>query len=459
MGPNASFMPNEFVKIILIGFIARKIALRKDNPDPGWKDICLNIMLPVIFVVGLIATENLSTAVLLFATCIAMMFVGKIKMKYILSFVGIAVLFLALFICIKFMTGSSGRQTTWKARITNTDNYQKDYAKAAIATGGIFGKLPGKSTERNSLPKVENDCIYAIVVEEYGLVGGVIVLSLYLILLYRVVMIMVKRPDSFGAILSFGLILCIVMQAFINMGVSVGLLPTTGQNLPFVSRGGTSMICTGISFGIILSVTRDINKTMKREKNSNRCRLLISGGGTGGHIFPAIAIADAFKKRHPDAEIMFIGAKGRMEMDMVPKAGYPIEGLWISGFKRSLSLDNLLFPLKLLCSLVKAGKIIRRFNPDLVVGVGGFASGPTMRRAASMKIPVIIQEQNSFPGVTNRMMANKASRICVAYDAMDKWFPAEKIVLTGNPLRNNIMNVNVDRAESAAFSILTLKNL
>ncbi len=190
---------------------------------------------------------------------------------------------------------------------------------------------------------------------------------------------------------------------------------------------------------------------MKREKNSNRYRLLISGGGTGGHIFPAIAIADAFKKRHPDAEIMFIGAKGRMEMDMVPKAGYPIEGLWISGFKRSLSLDNLLFPLKLLCSLVKAGKIIRRFNPDLVVGVGGFASGPTMRRAASMKIPVIIQEQNSFPGVTNRMMANKASRICVAYDAMDKWFPAEKIVLTGNPLRNNIMNVNVDRAESAAF--------
>lgn len=190
---------------------------------------------------------------------------------------------------------------------------------------------------------------------------------------------------------------------------------------------------------------------MKREKNSNRCRLLISGGGTGGHIFPAIAIADAFKKRHPDAEIMFIGAKGRMEMNMVPKAGYPIEGLWISGFKRSLSLDNLLFPLKLLCSLVKAGKIIRRFNPDLVVGVGGFASGPTMRRAASMKIPVIIQEQNSFPGVTNRMMANKASRICVAYDAMDKWFPAEKIVLTGNPLRNNIMNVNVDRAESAAF--------
>lgn len=190
---------------------------------------------------------------------------------------------------------------------------------------------------------------------------------------------------------------------------------------------------------------------MKRKENSNKHRLLISGGGTGGHIFPAIAIADAFKRRHPDAEIMFVGAKDRMEMDRVPKAGYPIEGLWITGFKRSLSLDNLLFPLKLMCSLVKAGRIIRRFKPDAVVGVGGFASGPTMRRAASMKIPVIIQEQNSFPGVTNRMMASKASAICTAYDAMDKWFPADKTVLTGNPLRNNIMNADADRKESAAL--------
>lgn len=261
-----SFMPNEFVKLIIIGYIARKIALRKDNPDPGWKDICLNIMLPVISVMGLMITENLSTSLLIFATCIAMMFVGNIKMKYIMSFVGIVVFFFALFICVKYKTDSDGRHTTWKARISNIENYQKDCAKAAIATGGIFGKLPGKSTERNSLPKVANDCIYAIVVEEYGLVGGVFVMSLYLILLYRVIMIMMKRPDSFGAILSFGLILCIVMQAFINIGVSVGMLPTTGQNLPFVSRGGTSMICTGISFGIILSVTRDINKNDEKRK-------------------------------------------------------------------------------------------------------------------------------------------------------------------------------------------------
>lgn len=186
--------------------------------------------------------------------------------------------------------------------------------------------------------------------------------------------------------------------------------------------------------------------------NSNRQpRVIISGGGTGGHIFPAIAIADALKKRFPQAEILFIGAKDRMEMDRVPKAGYSIEGLWISGFKRELSLDNLSFPFKLISSMCKARKILKRFKPDVVIGVGGFASGPTMKTAASMNIPIIIQEQNSFPGVTNKIVAKKAERICVAYDNMDKWFPKDRIVLTGNPLRNNIKPLEGKRKESIEF--------
>lgn len=180
-------------------------------------------------------------------------------------------------------------------------------------------------------------------------------------------------------------------------------------------------------------------------------RIIISGGGTGGHIFPAIAIADAFKRRFPQAEILFIGAKNRMEMDRVPKAGYPIEGLWISGFKRELSIDNLSFPFKLLSSMINARKIIKRFKPDLVIGVGGFASGPTMKTAASMRIPVVIQEQNSFPGITNKIVAPKAAKICVAYDNMEKWFPKEKIVLTGNPLRNNIKPLDDKKEESLEF--------
>ena len=190
---------------------------------------------------------------------------------------------------------------------------------------------------------------------------------------------------------------------------------------------------------------------MKEKMNSQQPKVIISGGGTGGHIFPAIAIADCLKKRYPQAEILFIGAKNRMEMDRVPKAGYPIEGLWISGIKRELSLDNLSFPFKLISSMINARKILKRFKPDVVIGVGGFASGPTMKTAASMNIPIVIQEQNSYPGITNKIVAKKAAKICVAYDNMEKWFPKDKIVLTGNPLRNNIVPMNDRRDEGVKF--------
>ncbi len=190
---------------------------------------------------------------------------------------------------------------------------------------------------------------------------------------------------------------------------------------------------------------------MKEKMNSQQPKIIISGGGTGGHIFPAIAIADCLKKRYPQANILFIGAENRMEMDRVPKAGYPIEGLWISGFKRELSLDNLSFPFKLISSMLKARKILKRFKPDVVIGVGGFASGPTMKTAASMGIPIVIQEQNSYPGITNKIVAKKAAKICVAYENMEQWFPKDKIVLTGNPLRNNIVPMDDRREEGVKF--------
>lgn len=185
--------------------------------------------------------------------------------------------------------------------------------------------------------------------------------------------------------------------------------------------------------------------------NLRHPRIIISGGGTGGHIFPAIAIADCLKKRFPQADILFIGAENRMEMDRVPKAGYPIEGLWISGFKRELSLENLSFPFKLVSSMIKARRIIKRFKPDVVIGVGGFASGPTMKTAASMGIPLVIQEQNSYPGVTNKLVAKKAHTICVAYENMEQWFPKDKIVLTGNPLRSSMKPVDDNKEEGLKF--------
>ncbi len=180
-------------------------------------------------------------------------------------------------------------------------------------------------------------------------------------------------------------------------------------------------------------------------------KVIISGGGTGGHIYPAISIADEIKRRYPEAEILFVGAKDRMEMQKVPQAGYIIEGLWITGIERKLSLKNLSFPLKLISSLWKSRKIIRGFHPDVVIGTGGFASGPLLKMASSAKVPTLIQEQNSFPGITNRLLGKHASVICTAYDHLDRFFPSEKIRKTGNPVRQDIMDISKKREEALCF--------
>ena len=174
-------------------------------------------------------------------------------------------------------------------------------------------------------------------------------------------------------------------------------------------------------------------------------RIIVSGGGTGGHIFPAIAIANAIKVLRPDTEFLFVGAEGKMEMEKVPAAGYRIEGLWISGFQRKLTLSNLAFPFKVMSSLRKAKKILRSFHPDAVIGTGGFASGPMLRVAANNGVPTLIQEQNSYAGITNKILSLKVDRICVAYNGMEKFFPKEKIILTGNPVRQDILSLEGKR--------------
>lgn len=177
-------------------------------------------------------------------------------------------------------------------------------------------------------------------------------------------------------------------------------------------------------------------------------KFIISGGGTGGHIYPAIAIANALKEDNPDHEILFIGAKGKMEMEKVPKAGFKIIGLWISGFQRSLTIKNLLFPIKLIFSLLRTAGIIIKYKPDVVIGVGGFASGPTLRMADWLGYPIMIQEQNSFPGMTNRILAPKTKRICVAYPGLEKFFSSDKLRLTGNPVRKDILNLEGKKEEA-----------
>ncbi|MFP9099868.1 undecaprenyldiphospho-muramoylpentapeptide beta-N-acetylglucosaminyltransferase [Flavobacterium sp. RHBU_24] len=176
-------------------------------------------------------------------------------------------------------------------------------------------------------------------------------------------------------------------------------------------------------------------------------KFILSGGGTGGHIYPAVAIANALKERFPDCEILFVGAQDKMEMQKVPQAGYEIKGLWIAGLQRRFTFDNALFPLKLMSSLIKSRKIVKEFKPDVVIGTGGFASGPLLRAAAGMAVPTVLQEQNSYPGITNKWLSGLAKKICVAYDGLERFFPAGKIVFTGNPVRQDLMDTETKRAE------------
>jgi len=183
-----------------------------------------------------------------------------------------------------------------------------------------------------------------------------------------------------------------------------------------------------------------------------KLKVIVSGGGTGGHIYPAIAIADEIKRRYPDTDFLFVGANDRMEMEKVPAAGYDIKGLWITGVQRKLlSKNNLLFPFKLISSLWNAKKIVKQFQPDVAIGTGGFASGPLLQMANSKGVPTLIQEQNSFPGITNKLLSKKAKTICVAYDGLERFFPSNKIVKTGNPVRQDLLEIKSKRNEAQQF--------
>ncbi len=291
-----SFQPSELAKIILITYLARQLVIMGDRIH-NFKEVFIWLGIPILATIALIFPENLSTAAILLVVCLVVLFIGRVKFLHILAITGIGVVGLGLYIAFDAISTNisnkrakkaqqelaiEGQQVTevrekqtriatWINRIEamgeskqeNFDpfddhHYQQTYAKIAVATSGVIGKGPGKSEQRNFLPHPYSDFIFAIIVEEYGIIGALFVMMLYIILFTRVLRIVLKRPLTFGAFLSFGLGFLVIMQAMINMGVSVGLLPVTGQPLPFISMGGTSMLATGIILGMILSVTRNM---------------------------------------------------------------------------------------------------------------------------------------------------------------------------------------------------------
>lgn len=269
---NQTFQTSDLAKLALIMFLARMLSKRQDNIK-DFSQAFVPIMIPVLIVCGLILPANLSTAAMLFVTCLVLMFIGRINMAYIISLISIGVVFLGIFIAIGLSVNKgsassdnsalTNRVITWQNRILNFSdgssqaNYQAEQAKIAIASGGVIGKGPGGSTQRNFLPQSYSDFIFATVIEEYGILGGSFTLLLYLILLYRGILIAKKAPRTFGSLLAIGLSFSLVFQAMINMAVAVNLFPVTGQPLPLVSMGGTSIWFTCLAVGIILSVSRN----------------------------------------------------------------------------------------------------------------------------------------------------------------------------------------------------------
>ncbi len=267
-GTNITFQTSDFAKLALIMYVAR-ILSRKQAEIKSFKSAFIPVILPVLFVCGLILPANFSTAGILFAACCFLMFIGRIDIKYILSLVGIGLVSFGLYVAIAYATGNTGRIETWKSRVerfaegNEADNYQASQAKIAIATGGVLGVFPGNSVQRNYLPHPYSDFIYAIIIEEYGLIGGILVIVLYLILFFRVIRFIHHSPMAFGTLLSIGCTFLLVFQAMINMAVTVNIFPVTGQPLPMLSMGGTSIWFTSISIGIILSVSRQVEKEKK----------------------------------------------------------------------------------------------------------------------------------------------------------------------------------------------------
>jgi len=274
-GTNITFQPSDLAKLALIMFVARMLAKKQDNIK-DFKTAFLPILAPILIICGLILPANLSTAAILFVTCMVLMFIGGVKFKYLLILAGTG--FAGLAIVVAFLVispKSSGRLGTWQNRIENfggkgdsDENFQVEQAKIAIANGGILGKLPGNSMQKNFLPNPFNDFIFAIIIEEYGVIGALVIVLMYLILLYRGIRIAIKAPGNFGALLAIGVTTSLIIQAFANMAVAVNLVPVTGQPLPLVSMGGTSIWFTSIAIGIILSVSKEMDEVAKPEEDT-----------------------------------------------------------------------------------------------------------------------------------------------------------------------------------------------
>ena len=423
-----SIQPSEIAKITIVLYLARVIEVSRFDT---FKEYAIKILLPLGIACLLCLLGSVSATLIICFVSFIILICSKIPKKFVLWTIPIVIGAVSLIFVIHTFTGVFSRIDTFTARVERhfsgdeegmsaaelqeleDKQFQERQAREAIQLGGILGRGPGNSIKRDILPNAYDDYIYSIIVEEYGLFGGAFVIFLYLWFFYRCLRIAASCRKDFSLITVLGLSTLITLQAFLHIFVNTGIIPVTGQTLPMISRGGSSLIIMSSAFGIILSVNRTIvikDMKLKAQKEAQSC----------------------------STEILFVGAEGKMEMEKVPAAGYRIIGLPVAGLQRKLTAANLSVPFKVLKSIRRAGRIIKEFRPDVVVGVGGYASAPMLWRAAAKGIPTLIQEQNSYAGLTNKILGKRARRICVAYSGMERFFPADRIIMTGNPIRDNM---------------------
>jgi len=447
----ASFQPSELVKLAMVFFVAKYISIEHSN----FKKFFMPIFVMLVIQAILLLQPDFGGAVTLGIITISMFYIAGIPLKYLL----------VLFLFLSPVVGLLLKEPYRLKRIMSFldpwqdpygDGFQLIQSLIALGRGGLSGVGLGNSQQKlNFLPESSTDFIFSLLGEEMGFIGVLVILGLYFLLFIRGIKITMLKKSYFHRYLAFGLTLMLTLQALINIAVCVGLLPTKGLPLPFISYGGSSLLVNFIAVGVLLRLSKNEPEqssyrtayTIKRKRGEGFMkkeedkiyRVVIAGGGTGGHLYPALATAEELKERFPEVEILFIGSYKGIEAKVVPMEGYLIRFLNVEGFVGKSLFGKFLSLYKFLKGIKESYKYLQQMRPDIVIGSGSYVSFAPVFSAWLMRIPTLILEQNAIPGKANKLLAKVADAICVTWEESIKYFPRYKVYLTGNPIRKKLL--------------------
>jgi UDP-N-acetylglucosamine--N-acetylmuramyl-(pentapeptide) pyrophosphoryl-undecaprenol N-acetylglucosamine transferase len=451
LGP-VGFQPGEIAKVALVVYLARSCARKRSKMRLFTIGFLPHCIVTAAMVVLLLRQPDFGTAVTCVVLLGSLLFAAGARLGYLAAAVVAAAPAAGYLVISQPYRLERIRAFLDPFADPRGSGYQLAESLMAFGSGGMSGLGLGEGKQKLFyLPAAHTDFILPMIGEELGFAGVLLVVALFAVLLWRGFRAAWRSPDPFGCYLAVGFTVLIGFQVFVNAGMALGMLPTKGMTLPFVSYGGTSLAVMMTAAGALLSVSggaggylsapgRAARGACARGGGGGVIRLLIAGGGTGGHLFPGIALAEEFATRHPQNRVLFVGTAKGLEATVVPREGFEIELIEVEGIKRRGLLALLRALWMVPRAVVQSMRILRRWKPDVVVGVGGYASGPVVLAAWLLRIPTAIQEQNALPGITNRVLGRFARCIFTAFEAAERSFPRRKVHLLGNPIRRALMD-------------------